>query len=82
MNTIALQEPGSKSNGPVTDYPLPGKTFIWLPFVGGISAFAVILPNAMGTGHGVGGGYPDGSHANGCYAETLDRKTGSHFGSL
>jgi hypothetical protein len=23
---------------------LPGKTFIWLPFAGGISAFAVILP--------------------------------------
>jgi len=82
MNTIALQEPGSKLNGPVTDYPLPGKTFIWLPLVGGISAFAVILPNAMGTGHGVGGGYPDASHVNGCYAQTLDRKTGSHFGSL
>ena len=82
MNTIALQEPGSKLNGPVTDYPLPGKTFIWLPFVGGISAFAVILPNAMGTGHEVGGGYPDAPHVNGCYAETLDRKTGSHFGSL
>ena len=71
MNTIALQEPGSKLNGPVTDYPLPGKTFVWLPFAGGISAFAVILPNRMGIGH-----------VNGCYAETLDRKTGSNFGSL
>ena len=50
------------------------KTFIWLPFAGGISAFAVILPKPMGTGHGVGGGYPDASHVNGCYAETLDRK--------
>ena len=82
MNAIALQEPVSKLNGPVTDYPLPGKTFIWLPFVGGISAYAVILPNAMGIGHGVGGGYPDASHVNGCYAETLDRKIGSNFGSL
>jgi len=82
MNAIALQEPVSKFKEPVTDYTLPGKTFIWLPFVGGISAFAVILPNAMGTGHGVGGGYPDASHVNGCYAQTLDRKTGSHFGSL
>ena len=35
------------------------KTFIWLPFAGGISAFAVILPKPMGTGHGVAGGYPD-----------------------
>jgi hypothetical protein len=52
------------------------KRFIWLSFAGGISAFAVILPKPMGTGHGVGGGYPDAFHVNGCYAETLDRKTG------
>ena len=71
MNAIALQEPVSKLKGPVTDCTFPGKTFIWLPFAGGISAFAVILPNAMGTGH-----------VNRSYAETLDRKTGSHFGSL
>jgi len=71
MNAIALQEPVSKLKGPVTDCTLPGKTFIWLPFAGGISAFAVILPKPMETGH-----------VNGCYAETLDRKTGSHFGSL
>jgi hypothetical protein len=64
------------------EHALPGKPFIWLPFAGGISAFAVILPKPMGTGHGVGGGYPDASHVNGCYAETLDRKTGSNFGSL
>jgi hypothetical protein len=51
---------------------------IWLSFAGGISAFAVILPKPMGTG----GGYPEASHVNGCYAETLDRKTGSNFGSL
>ena len=86
MNAIALQEPVSKLKGSVTgsvtDCTLPGKTFIWLPFAGGISAFAVILPKPMGTGHGVGGGYPDASHVNGCYAETLDRKTGSNFGSL
>ena len=82
MNAIALQEPVSKLKGPFTDCTLPGKTFIWLPFAGGISAFAVILPKPMGTGHGVGGGYPDASHVNGCYAETLDRKTGSNFGSL
>ena len=79
---IALQEPVSKLKGPVTDCTLLGKTFIWLPFAGGISAFAVILPKPMGTGHGVGGGYPDASHVNGCYAETLDRKSGSNFGSL
>jgi hypothetical protein len=79
MNAIALQEPGSKLKGPVTACTLPGKTFIWLPFAGGISAFAVILPKPMATGHGVEGGYPD---VNGCYAETLDRKIGSNFGSL
>ena len=82
MNAIALQKSGSKLKGPVTDCALPGKTFICLPFAGGISAFAVILPKPMGTGHGVGGGYPDASHVNGCYAETLDRRTGSNFGSL
>ena len=82
MNAIALQEPGSKLKRPVTDRTLPGKAFIWLPFAGGISAFAVILPNPMGTGHGIGGGYSDVSHVNGCYAETLDRRTGSNFGSL
>ena len=82
MNAIALHEPGSKLKGRVTDRTLPGKAFIWLPFAGGISAFAVILPKPMGTGHGVGGGYPDASQVNGCYGETLDRRTGSNFGSL
>jgi hypothetical protein len=47
MNAIALQEPVSKLKGSVTDCTLPGKTFIWLPFAGGISAFAVILPKPM-----------------------------------
>src|SRR5277367_5468601 len=82
MNAIALQEPGSKLKGPVTDCTLPGKTFVWLPFAGGISAFAVILPKPMGTGHGDGGGYQDASQVSGCYAETLDQKTGSNFGFL
>jgi hypothetical protein len=81
MNAIALQEPVVKLQGLVTDSTLPGQTLIWLP-AGAISAFAVILPNPMGTGHGVGGGYPDVPQLNGCYAGTLDRKTGSHFGSL
>jgi hypothetical protein len=62
MNAIALQEPVLKLKGPVTDWTLLGKTFIWLPFAGGISAFAVILPKPLGTGHEVGGGYPDASH--------------------
>jgi hypothetical protein len=82
MNGIALQEPGSKLKGSVSDRALPGKAFIWLPFAGGISAFAVILPKPLETGHGVGGGYPDASQVNGGYAETLDRRTGSNFGSL
>ena len=82
MNAIALQEPGSEIKGPVTDCALSGKTFIWLPFAGGISAFAVILPKSMGTGHGVGGGDPDASQVSGRYAETLDQKTGSNLGSL
>jgi hypothetical protein len=43
MNAIALQEPGSNLKGRVTACALPGKAFIWLPFAGGISAFAVIL---------------------------------------
>jgi hypothetical protein len=64
MNAIALQERVSKLKGADTDCTLPGKTFIWLPFVGGISAFAVILPEHMGIGHGVGGGYPDAPHRN------------------
>ena len=50
MNAIALQEPVSKLKGPVIDCTLFGKTFIWLPFAGGISAFAVNLPKPVGTG--------------------------------
>jgi hypothetical protein len=47
MNAITLLDSGSEIKGPVTDWTLPGKTFIWLPFAGGISAFAVILPKSM-----------------------------------
>ena len=82
MNAIDRQESVSKLKGLVTDCTLSGKTFIWLPFAGAISAFAVILTKPMGTGHGVGGGYPDASQVSGCHAERLDRKTGSNFGSL
>ena len=82
MNAITLQEPVSKLRVPVTDRTLPSKPFIWLSFAGGISGFAVILPKPMGTGHGIGGGYPDASLVNGCYAQTLDRKTGGNCGSL
>jgi hypothetical protein len=64
MNAIALQEPVSKLKGPVIDCTLFGKTFIWLPFAGGISAFAVNLPKPVGTGHGVGGGYPEASRCS------------------
>ena len=83
MNAIALQEPGSKLKGRGTDRTFSGQSFIWLPFAGGISAFAVILPKLMGTSHRVGGGYPDLSHVNGCYAEMrrigpLDRHEEEH----
>ena len=52
MNKIARQDPVSKLKGSFIDCALPGKPFIWLPFAGGISAFAVILTKPMGTGHG------------------------------
>jgi hypothetical protein len=78
MNAIALQEPPSELKGLATNGTLPGQTFIWLPFAGGMSAFAVILPKPMGTGQGVMGGYRDASQVNGCDAERLDRKTGSN----
>ena len=48
MNAIARQEPGSKLKGSFTDCTLPGKPFIWLPFAGGISAFAVHPAEAHG----------------------------------
>ena len=82
MNAIAPQEPLSNIKGRASACALPGKAFIWLLFAGGISAFAVVLPKPMGTGHVVDDGYPDVSQVNGCYAETLDRRIGSIFGSL
>ena len=77
MNAIARQDPISNLKGSFIDCALLGKPFIWLPFAGGISAFAVILTKPMGTGHGFDDGYPDASHVNGCRAETLDRNFGS-----
>jgi hypothetical protein len=38
----------SKFNAHITTCAIPGKAFIWLPFIGGISAFAVILPKSHG----------------------------------
>jgi hypothetical protein len=73
MNAIYLQEPGSKLKGPHADFALTGQTFIWLPFTAGISAFAVILPTPVGTGHEVVSGHPEAPQVKGCYAETLDR---------
>ena len=66
MDAIALRDPVSKLKGLVTDHILPAKTFIGLLFVGGISTSAIILPKPMGTGHGVGDGYPDARHVIGC----------------
>jgi hypothetical protein len=54
----------SSPSGPVIECTLPGKTLTWLPFAGGISAFAVILPKPLGTGDRVVDGYPDASHLN------------------
>jgi hypothetical protein len=37
----------------LTTCAIPSKTFIWLPFMGGISAFAVILPKPVGSSRGL-----------------------------
>jgi hypothetical protein len=39
--------PAAELQVPVTSSVLPEQTFIWLPFTGGISAFAVILPKPI-----------------------------------
>lgn len=39
--------PGAELKVPITPRVFPDQTFIWLPFTGGISAFAVILPNPI-----------------------------------
>jgi hypothetical protein len=44
MKVFALKKLVSKFKAHITTRAIPGKTFIWLPFTGGLSAFAVILP--------------------------------------
>src|SRR6266436_2116199 len=44
MRVFALKKLVSKFKAHITTCAIPGKTFISLPFTGGISAFAVILP--------------------------------------
>ena len=41
-------KPVAKFKVPITPRVFADQTFIWLPFAGGISAFAVILPKPMG----------------------------------
>jgi hypothetical protein len=48
MKVFALKKLLSKFKAHITTCVIPGKTFIWLPFIGGISAFAVILPKFHG----------------------------------
>ena len=44
MKVSALKKFASKFNAHFTNAGISRETFIWLPFTGGISAFAVILP--------------------------------------
>ena len=44
MKAFALKKLVSEFRTHITTAVVPSKTFIWLPFSGGISAFAVILP--------------------------------------
>jgi hypothetical protein len=44
MKVLALKKLGSKFNADISTGAITEKAFIWLPFTGGISAFAVILP--------------------------------------
>jgi hypothetical protein len=48
MKVFALKKSVSKKAQHITTGAIPGKTFIWLTFTGGISAFAVILPKPHG----------------------------------
>jgi hypothetical protein len=49
MKVFALKKSVSKFKAQhITTGAIPGKTFIWLTFTGGISAFAVILPKPLG----------------------------------
>jgi hypothetical protein len=45
---FALKKLVSKFKAHITTCAIPSKTFIWLPFTGGMSAFAVILPKPHG----------------------------------
>jgi hypothetical protein len=45
MKIFPLKKLVSNFNARFTDGFSSGNTFIWLPFMGGISAFAVILPS-------------------------------------
>jgi hypothetical protein len=45
---FALKKLVSKFKAHITTCAIPSKTFIWLPFTGGMSAFAVILPKPLG----------------------------------
>jgi hypothetical protein len=40
-------KPVAELKVPITPRVFPDQTFIWLPFTGGISAFAVILPKPI-----------------------------------
>jgi hypothetical protein len=40
-------KPVAKLKEPITPSLFPEQTFIWLPFTGGISAFAVVLPKPI-----------------------------------
>ena len=44
MKVFTIEKLISKLGAHFTSCPIPEKTFIWLPILGGISAFAVILP--------------------------------------
>jgi hypothetical protein len=48
MKVFAFKKLVSIFEAHITTCAIPGKTFIWLPFTGGLSAFAVILPKPHG----------------------------------
>ena len=44
MKVFAFKKLVPKFKAHIITCAIPGKIFLWLPFLGGISAFAVILP--------------------------------------
>jgi len=48
LKVFSLKKLVSKFKAHITTCAIPCKTFTWLPFTGGISAFAVILPKPYG----------------------------------